>query len=77
MNASNKYSLMHGLCVLLIFILSFIVLIPNVEIWNMAYLGYTDTFHVIISVFNLLFGGLSVYVFSKALLNKFNEKYKK
>lgn len=43
----------------------------------MAYLKYTDAFHVIISVFNLLFGGLSVYVFSKALLNKINEKYKK
>ena len=77
MNASNKYQLIHGLCILLIFILSFVVLIPNVEIWNMAYLKYTDTFHVIVSIFNLLFGALSVYVFSKALLNKVNEKYKK
>ena len=77
MDARNKYSLMRGLCILLIFILSFIVLIPNVEIWNMVYLKYTDTFHVIISVFNLLFGGLSVYVFAKALINKVNEKYKK
>lgn len=65
MNTNNKYQLMHGLCILLIFILSFVVLIPNVEIWNMAYFKYTDTFHVIISVFNLLFGGLSVYVFSE------------
>lgn len=77
MNASNKYSLMRGLCILLIFILSFVVLIPNVEIWNMAYLKYTDTFHVILSVFNVIFGGLSVYVFGKALISKINEKYKK
>ena len=77
MNASNKYSLMHGLCILLIFILSFIVLIPNVEIWNMAYFKYTDTFHVILSIFNLIFGGLSVFVLGKALIKKVNEKYKK
>lgn len=77
MNAKNKFELLHFLCILLICIMSFVVLIPNVEIWNMAHLGYTDTFHVIASIINLIFGGLSVYVFGKALLSKVNEKYKR
>ena len=43
----------------------------------MAYFKYTDTFHVILSIFNLIFGGLSVFVLGKALIKKVNEKYKK
>ena len=54
---------------LIIIALVFIVLIPNVEIWNMAHSGYTDTFHVIMSVLNFIAGFAGIAYLGKNKLN--------
>lgn len=62
---SNKESVLKWLKVVSVFLLAFVVLIPNVEIWNLASNKLTDGFHVVVSVLNLIFGGAAVYFYQK------------
>ncbi len=70
MNESNKKSLIEFVKVFAIALLGFIVLIPNVEIWNMASFGHTDGFHVVVSILNLVGGFTGLYFFAKNVLFK-------
>lgn len=54
--------------VLTIFILGFVALVTNVEIWNVAYLGHSDGFHVFMSIINFLFEGTVIYFIAKSWL---------
>lgn len=73
MSDSNKKSLLQFAKTLLVFILGFVVLIPNVEIWNLASEGYTGGFHIVVSILNLLAGGTGLLFFSKKILFKKTE----
>lgn len=64
----NKQTLIQYAKVLLIFVLSFVVIIPNIEIWNLASQKLTDGFHVVFSILNLVFGGFCTYALSKKML---------
>lgn len=74
MNESNKKSLLQFAKTLLVFVLGFVVLIPNVEIWNLASHGYTDVFHIVLSILNLIAGGTGLYFFGKKVLFKKTEE---
>ena len=63
--STNKENVLKWLKVVSVFLLAFIVLIPNVEIWNLAANKLTDGFHVAVSVLNLIFGGAAVYFYQK------------
>ena len=70
MTDNNKQSLIQFAKVLLIFILAFVVIIPNAEIWNLASQHLTDGFHVVLSVLNFVFGGLCTFALGRKLLKK-------
>lgn len=53
------------------------VIVPNVEIWNMAALGHTDGFHVFFSILNFAVECGFVYFFSKKYLFKKEDKLDK
>lgn len=63
--SSNKETVLEWLKIVSVFLLAFIVLIPNVEIWNLAANKLTDGFHVVVSILNLIFGGAAVYFYQK------------
>ena len=67
MTQSNKENVLSWLKVISVALLFFVVLVPNVEIWNLAANKLTDGFHVILSVFNLIFGGFSLYLYQKKI----------
>lgn len=67
MNENNKKTLMQFLKVLSVFLLGFIALIPNVEIFNMAAKHYTDGFHVVVAILNLIAEGFGIYFYQKAI----------
>ena len=67
MTQSNKENILSWLKVISVFLLFFVVLIPNMEIWNLAANKLTDGFHVVLSVFNLIFGGFSLYLYQKKI----------
>lgn len=68
----NK-SIKQFLKVLLVFLLCFCIIIPNAEIWNMTYAGYTDTFHVIVSIVDFIAEVGLLYYFTKHCLFKKEE----
>ena len=79
MTQSNKENILSWLKVISVFLLFFVVLIPNMEIWNLAANKLTDGFHVVFSVLNLIFGGFSLYLYQNQIgafegLKKSNEK---
>ena len=79
MTQSNKENVLSWLRVISVFLLFFVVLVPNVEIWNLAASKLTDGFHVVFSVLNLIFGGFRLYLYQKKIvaiegLNKSKEK---
>jgi len=65
--SDNKNTLVQFLKVLSVFLLGFIALIPNVEIFNMASKGYTDGFHVVLAILNLLAEGVGIYFYQKVI----------
>ena len=67
MTQSNKENILSWLKVVSVFLLFFVVLIPNMEIWNLAANKLTDGFHVVFSVFNLIFGGFGLYIYQKKI----------
>ena len=67
MTQSNKENILSWLKVISVFLLFFVVLVPNMEIWNLASSKLTDGFHVVLSVFNLIFGGFSLYLYQKKI----------
>ena len=67
MTQSNKENILSWLKVISVFLLFFVVLIPNMEIWNLAANKLTDGFHVVFSVFNLIFGGFGLYLYQKKI----------
>ena len=67
MTQSNKENILSWLKVISVFLLFFAVLIPNMEIWNLAANKLTDGFHVVLSVFNLIFGGFGLYLYQKKI----------
>ena len=79
MNENNKKTLVQFLKVLSVFLLGFIALITNVEIFNMAAKGYTDGFHVVVAILNLIAEGFGVYFYQKAIgaFDEFSGKAKK
>ena len=56
--------------VLAVFLIGFIIIITNVEIWNLASADQTDGFHVVVSVLNFLLEGVGLYYFGKKVLFK-------
>lgn len=68
-NDVNKTNLKWFGKAIILCALIFTVLIPNVEIWNMAYHGYTDTFHVIMSIINFVVGSGGIAYFAKTKLD--------
>lgn len=67
----NKESLMQFAKVLCAFLAAFLIIITNVEIWNMASSGYTDGFHVVVSVLNFVWEvAVSVLFFKKYVFAK-------
>lgn len=67
----NKESLTQFAKVLCAFLVAFLIIITNVEIWNMASSGYTDGFHVVVSVLNFVWEAvLSVLFFKKYVFAK-------
>ena len=73
MNEDNKKTLVQFLKVLSVFLLGFIALIVNVEIFNMAAGGHTDGFHVVLAIINLVAEGVGIYFYQKAI-GAFGEK---
>ena len=67
MNESNKKTLVQFLKVLSVFLLGFIAIIVNVEIFNMAHGGHTDGFHVVLAIINLIAEGVGAYFYQKAI----------
>ena len=67
MNENNKKTLVQFLKVLSVFLLGFIALITNVEIFNMVHEGCTDLFHGWVAFFNLVAEGFGVYFYQKAI----------
>lgn len=67
MTQSNKENVLSWLKVISVFLLFFVVLVPNVEIWNLAASKLTDGFHVTLSVLNLIFGGFGLYLYQKKI----------
>ena len=67
MTQSNKENILSWLKVISVALLFFVVLIPNMEIWNLAANKSTDGFHVVLSVFNLIFGGFGLYLYQKKI----------
>ena len=67
MTQSNKENILSWLKVISVFLLFFVVLIPNMEIWNLAANKLTDGFHVVFSVLNLIFGGFGLYLYQKKI----------
>lgn len=65
MTQSNKENILSWLKVISVFLFFFAVLIPNMEIWNLAANKLTDGFHVVFSVLNLIFGGFGLYLYQK------------
>lgn len=71
MTDSNKTNMIEFVKVLVLVILIFLTIIPNVEVWNCAYLGHTDKFHVWVSIFDFIVeGGLVTYFAKKVLFKK-------
>lgn len=65
----NKSRLIRGAKVLGIIILSFIAIIANVTVFNMAReLGVGFSFGVLCSVLNLIAEGFGIYFLQKAIL---------
>lgn len=67
MTQSNKENILSWLKVISVFLLFFVVLIPNMEIWNLAANRLTDGFHVVFSVLNLIFGGFGLHLYQKKI----------
>ena len=67
MNESNKKTLVQFLKVLSVFLLGFVALITNVEIFNMAHAGHTDGFHVVLAIINFIAEGFGIYFYQKAI----------
>jgi len=67
MNERNKNSLVQFLKVLSVFLLGFVALITNVEIFNMAHGGHTDGFHGWVAFINLISEGFGLYYYQKAI----------
>ena len=67
MTQSNKENVLSWLKVISVALLFFVVLIPNMEIWNLAANKLTDGFHVVFSVLNLIFGGFGLYLYQKKI----------
>ena len=71
MNSSNKETLKWFGQTVCAAIVVFLIIITNVEIWNMASLGHTDGFHVWVSVLNMIWeSALSFVFFRKKVFRK-------
>lgn len=67
----NKETLIQFAKVLSAFLVAFLIIITNVEIWNMASSGYTDGFHVVVSILNFVWESvLSVLFFKRYVFAK-------
>lgn len=66
----NKERIMDVAKAFLLMIMGFVALITNVDTWNMAYMGYTDGFHVVVSILNFMMEGLGIYWFARKILYK-------
>lgn len=67
----NKETLIQFAKVLCVFLVAFLIIITNAEIWNMASSGYTDGFHVVVSILNFVWESvLSVLFFKKYVFTK-------
>lgn len=72
---SNKETMQEYGKVVWVFIVAFLIIITNVEIWNMAALGNTDGFHVCVSILNMAWEAvLSFAFFKKVVFKKSQEK---
>lgn len=60
-----------------VFLIGFIIIITNVEIWNLASVGQTDGFHVVVSILNFVLEGCGLYYVGKNVLFKKTEKVEK
>lgn len=69
-NSPNKANMIEFFKILVLIVLAFLVIIPNAEVWNCSYLGYTDGFHVWVSVLDFIVEGGLVYWFAKKVLLK-------
>lgn len=72
MTDSNKRNIKEFAKVLALFILGFLAIITNVEIWNCASNGATDGFHVWVSILNFIFEGFAIFEVWKWLFKKKN-----
>lgn len=67
MTDNNKQTLIDFAKVVSLFLLAGIVFIPNIEIWNMKALGYTDGFHVLFSWLNIAWGTFAGIIYAKKI----------
>jgi hypothetical protein len=73
MNKVNKETLVQFGKVVWAMLIAMIIIITNVEIWNMCALGHTDGFHVVVSVLNVIWEAVISFLFFKKVVFKKKE----
>lgn len=71
MSDANKKTLKDFGKAVWVLLIAMVIIITNVEIWNVYAAGATDVFHVVISVINLIWEAVvSVLFFKKVVFKK-------
>lgn len=70
MTDQNKKTLKHFGKVVWAMLIAMVIIITNVEIWNVFALGNTDVFHVIVSVINVIWEVVISALFFKRVVFK-------